>query len=300
MLLSVNKISFISKKQVFLLVGSFLLSLAAPSLYAQEEDLFGTTADDSLLFGDEFDLGGDDFSFDFEESDPEAAGTTDEGAPAEAALEEDDFFGDFEEDADVTTADTTAAEDDWGLESSADYESLITRAADETEISVHDESSDHPLDLRRYVKGTIFEDTGLTFSLYSPQYVGESLTTWYSVMDFSLTVELPWHYTFDPVDLAFSVDVSSFSFNNSFPAGGDFRGLSIMPIARAESYGAEVELGLGLFYPTVGAVMGLGYSYQFHSLFVSTGYRWNWAFKIDPIGSGWWLEPRFTVGIKLW
>jgi hypothetical protein len=206
-------------------------------------------------------------------------------------------FGDEEEtEAGLTEEDTTEV-DEWGLETDADYESLITRT---TDGDLLEEVPDHPLELGKYVKGTIFEDTGFTLSLYSPQVVPDELNTWFSYMDISLTTELPWHFTFEPIELSFSIDISSFNFVNSFPVGGDFKGFSIMPLARAEIYGVELELGLGMYTPTFGAMAGIGYSYQFHSLFFSAGYRWNWAYNIDPIGSSWWLEPRFTTGIKFW
>jgi hypothetical protein len=273
----------------FLLI--FCLTGFAFNTYAQDDDFFGAAEDDSLLFGDEFDLGGDDFSFDLE----------DEGESIEGA-EDDEFsfsFDDDEEEADSTAeeADTTAG-DEWGLESSDDYEDLITKQKDGEDMSLED--TDHPLDLRKYFRGTPLENTGLIISLYSPQKVTPELETWYSFMDVSLSAELPWHYEFDPVSVAFLVDISTFSFQNSFPAGGSFRGLSLMPTARAEAFGAEVELGLGMYYPTIGILAGFGYSYQYHSIFASAGYRWNWAYNIDPIGSGWWFEPRFTAGVKLW
>jgi hypothetical protein len=274
-------------------VGLLVLTVISPGLYAQEEDLFGDSEGDSLLFGDEFDLGGDDFSF---ETEDETDSETEAGG-------EDDFFGDFGDDEETeedtaSQAETDSAEvDEWGLDTEEDYESLITRTGDG---SVLEEVADHPLDLGKYVEGTIFEDTGFTLSIYSPQMVPDALDTWYSFMDVSLTSELPWHFTFDPVELSFSIDISSFKFVNSFPAGGKFKGFSIMPMARAEIYGAELEFGLGMYTPTFGVMAGLGYTYQFHSLFFSAGYRWNWAYNIDPIGSIWWLEPRLTTGVKFW
>ena len=270
-------------------VGLLVLTVLSPDLYAQEEDLFGDSEGDSLLFGDEFDLGGDDFSF---ETDEETSTETDAGG-------EDDFFGDFEdeEETEVEAESDSAEVDEWGIDTDTDYESLITRTADG---DILEEIPDHPLELGKYVKGTFLEDTGFTLSLYSPQVVPDELSTWFSYMDISLTTELPWHFTFEPVELSFSVDISSFNFVNSFPVGGEFKGVSIMPLARAEIYGAELELGLGMYTPTFGAMAGIGYSYQFHSLFFSAGYRWNWAYNIDPIGSSWWLEPRFTTGIKFW
>jgi len=274
-------------------VGLLVLTVLSPGLYAQEEDLFGDSEGDSLLFGDEFDLGGDDFSF---ETEDETDSETEAGG-------EDDFFGDFGDDEETeedtaSQAETDSAEvDEWGLDTEEDYESLITRTGDG---SVLEEVADHPLDLGKYVEGTIFEDTGFTLSIYSPQMVPDALDTWYSFMDVSLTSELPWHFTFDPVELSFSIDISSFKFVNSFPAGGKFKGFSIMPMARAEIYGAELEFGLGMYTPTFGVMAGLGYTYQFHSLFFSAGYRWNWAYNIDPIGSIWWLEPRLTTGVKFW
>lgn len=276
-------------------MGVLMILLLAPSIYAQDEDLFGTADDDSLLFGDEFDLGGDDFSFDFDEG---TDSTADDAG-------DDEFSFDFEDEeateTDSSSADTSEASstDEWGIDTSSDYESLITRSADgEDDLLL--EEIDHPLDFRKYVKGTILENTGLTLSFYSPHVVGDNLETWYSVMDFSLTAELPWHFTFDPANVSFSVDMSSFNFENSFPSGGQFKGMSVMPIARAEAFGAEVEAGLGMYYPTFGMLFGAGYSYQYYSLFVSAGYRWNWAYNIDPIGSAWWLEPRLTAGVKLW
>jgi hypothetical protein len=291
MLLYFKNIRCHRSRYLMITTGLILLIVLSPDVYAQEENLFGDSEGDSLLFGDEFDLGGDDFSFETEEEADSETG---------ASGEEDDFFGDFGEEDTAEEAEAevdTVAVDEWGLGGEADYESLITRTADG---EVLEEVPDHPLELGKYVEGTFLEDTGFTLSLYSPQVVPEQMNTWYSFLDFSLTTELPWHFTFDPVELSFSIDISSFKFVNSFPVGGEFKGVSIMPLARAEIYGAELEMGLGMYTPTFGAMAGLGYSYQFHSLFFSAGYRWNWAYNIDPIGSGWWLEPRFTAGIKFW
>lgn len=282
------------KESQIVILTCLLMLFLVPDAKAQEEDLFGTSADDSLLFGDEFDLGDEDISFDFE----------DDGEGESDVASEDDFFGEFEDEDTAAGIEEDSvsieAEDDWGLESSDDYESLITRSADGEENPFFEEELSHPLDFRKYVRGTIFEGTGYTISLYSPQYVGEGLKTWYSYMDYSLTLELPWHLEINPAELSFSIDISSFSFDNSFPAGGDFKGVSVMPMAHAKIFGAEIELGMGTFYPTFGALAGIGYTYQFHSIFLSAGYRWNWAYNIDPVGSSWWLEPRLTTGIKLW
>jgi len=289
MLLYFSKFRCQAPKFMMIIAGLFLLTVFAPDLYAQEEDLFGDSEGDSLLFGDEFDLGGDDFSFE----------TDDETNAQEESSGEDDFFGDFgdEEEPEEEAAADSAEVDEWGLDTDEDYESLITRTADG---EVLEEEVDHPLELGKYVKGTFLEGTGFTLTLYSPQVVPDELNTWFSYMDVSLTTELPWHFSFEPVELSFSVDISSFNFVNSYPVGGEFKGISIMPLARAEIYGFEMEMGLGMYTPSLGAMAGIGYSYQFHSLFFSAGYRWNWAYNIDPIGSSWWLEPRFTTGIKFW
>jgi len=261
-----------------------VLCLGPPLVQAQDEDPFASSSDDSLLFGEEFDLGTDDFSFDLNDATPADS----------SAGEADDFFGESESDSE-SADDTTAAEDDWGLGDDAEFGEDST-ASD----TLLEEYPDHPLDFRRKYQGTALEGTGLVVSFYSPQYVADNMDTWYSYLDYSLSFELPWHYTFDPARVSFLVDVASFNFKNSFPAGGTFAGVSVMPAIRAEVFGLEAEAGLGMYYPTFGVMAGLGYSYQFHSIFISAGYRWNWAYQIDPIGSGWWLEPRFTTGIKLW
>ncbi|MCF6238612.1 MAG: hypothetical protein L3J79_07355 [Candidatus Marinimicrobia bacterium] len=264
--------------RVIIALCGVMLLFIAPVVYGQEEDLFGTAADDSLLFGDEFDLGGDDFSFDFE----------DETEAEEAPAESDDFFGEFEEEPEEETADTTAAGDDWGF------------GEDSTDLITEEEYPDHPLNFQKAVQGTFMEGSGLTLSLYSPQYVSDKMDTWYSFMDYSLSIVSPWHFEAAPTTVSFLLDISSFNFKNSFPAGGSFKGVSIMPMVRVELYGIEAEAGVGMYLPTFGVMTGLGYSVQYHSLFVSAGYRWNWAYDIAPIGSGWWMEPRLTTGIKLW
>ena len=273
-----NRVSLSSG--IVLSISILLFLLAPQQAYAQEEDLFGTTGDDSLLFGDEFDLGGDDFSFDFDEG-----GETDT-----TVAEEDDFFGGFDEEEVTEDEEPAEAEDDWGF-----GEDIV-----EADSTLEEEYPDHPLNFRKKFQGTMLDGAGFTLSFYSPQYVADKLNTWHSSMDYSLTIELPFHYDADPVNISFLIDISSFKFENSFPAGGDFTGISFMPMVRAEAGGFEAEIGAGMYSPSFGLMTGLGYALQYQSLFISAGYRWNWAYQIDPIGSSWWLEPRITMGIKLW
>ncbi len=285
MLLRLKIFRWAQPEIILSMLGVLLVLVCVPQAQAQEEDLFGSTEDDSLLFGDEFDIGGDDFSFDFEEDI--------ETSPEDA--ESDDLFG--EETEEMT--DTTAVEDDWGFGDESESDDAF--GTDSTDVDITEiEYSDHPMDFRKKFQGTFMEGAGVTFSFSSPQYVAEKMDTWYSFMDVSVSVELPWHLDYEPASVSFLVESSSFKFENSFPAGGAFKGMTLMPLVRAEAYGFEAEAGLGAYFPTFGMMTGLGYAYQYHSLFFSGGYRWNWAYKIDTIGSGWWVEPRFTVGFKLW
>ncbi len=271
-------------RHFYLPIGLWLL-WAIP-LTAQEADPF---AADSLLFGEEFDLG-DDFDLGGETLEDTSTGL--EGLGGEL----DDWLNTTDTDSlnqDTIAVDTAA--DEWGfLEPGGDVDSILEGEVTEEEIP------EHPLDLGRWVDGTFLEDTGFTLSLTSPHVVASQLDTWYSYIDFSLSMNLPWHFQSAPADISFSVDVSSFDFQNTFPAGGRFHGVSIMPLVQAEAFGFEGELGMGMFSSTFGLVSGLGYNLTFHSLFISTGYRWNWAYTIKPIGSAWWLEPRFTLGIRFW
>ena len=270
--------------QIGIAIFLVLAIAATPRAYAQDADLFGDTEADSLLFGDEFDLGGDDFSFDFEEETP-AEETSDGG---------DDFFGDLDEEEEANTEDAEAEADEWGF---GDDFFAEDSTADTTLTEAY---TDHPLDFRKSVQGSFMEGTGLTFSFYSPQVVNEKLETWYSHLDYSMSIELPWHYQVDPLELSFLIDISSFNFENSFPSGGTFKGVSLMPYARAEVLGFELEAGTGFFFPSFGVMAGIGYGVQIHSVYLSTGYRWNWAANIEPLGAAWWLEPKLTMGIRLW
>lgn len=283
--LFVNILKVILSTKTTWLAGIAVLVFFVPAINAQEEDMFGTTADDSLLFGDEFDLGGDDFSFDFDE----------EGSTDSVATESDDFFGDGDAaEEELTEEDTAAVEDEWGFDDDSE-------AGDSTGLGYSEEEyPDHPLNFRKSFQGSIFDGAGLTVSFSSPQYVADKLNTWYSEMDYSVAIELPFHIDAAPVDVSFSIDIASFKFENSFPSGGTFTGVSYMPAVRAEAYGLGVEAGAGMYSSSFGIMAGLGYALQFQSIYFSAGYRWNWASKIDPIGSGWWLEPRITTGIILW
>lgn len=279
------------------LIPLLLLMLTPMVLTAQDDDFFGSAEDDTLLFGEEFDLGDDEFSFDFGDDEE----TDDSGEEAG----DDEFSFDFDdEDATEEEAETEEAgdlDDEWGLSDEGDdYESLITRTVDGEGVEIERDPSDHPLDFSDNVRGTFLENTGITLSFRSPHVVADNLKTWYSFVDYSLTADLPWHITLYPLELTFSVDLSSFSFENSYPAGGSFRGLTVIPMAKAEAFGIEAEVGTGLFYPTFGMLAGIGYSIQYHSIFASAGYRWNWVYNIDPIGANWWLEPRFTLGVRFW
>jgi hypothetical protein len=272
-----------------------LLGLVLPmTLVAQDFEGF---EDDSLLFGEEFDLGGDlDFDLGGTESD------TSLGLDGESG-ELDDWLSGFDDEAE--TDDTTSSDDsddagdDWGFLEDSGLENLGGGDGYE-DNALFEELPDHPLDFRKRVRGTLLQDTGLTLSFFSPQVVAAPLDTWYSFLDLSLNIDAPYHLEIEGVHINFSLDISTFNFSNTFPAGGQFRGVSVVPMARAEFYGVEVETGLGLYYPSFGALAGIGYSYQFHSLFTSVGYRWNWVSNIEPIGSSWWLEPRFTIGLKFW
>jgi len=262
---------------------------------AQDDDLFG---DDTLLFGEEFDLG-EDFDLDLGGED-DLLGTEAEsgGEELEDWMEGLDFGEEGVESGTEEALEDTAAADDWGfITEGEDYEDLIKRSAEGEDLF---EESDHPLNFSKAVEGTILEDTGFTLSFFSPQYVADTLDTWYSFMDFSLTVDFPWHIERGTTHILFSLEIASFNFENTFPAGGTFTGVSVVPMARLKLKGIETEFGAGLFYPSFGMMAGAGFSYKFESIFFSAGYRWNWVSDIDPIGTGWWIEPRFTLGIKFW
>lgn len=264
-------------------VGMILFVTSTVDANAQDMDLFG---DDSLLFGEEFDLGSD-FDLGLESE----ADTLDLGGGGEDAGLDDWLEGFDEGETEAAPEDTTEeVADDWGF---------LSEPTDSVEVDTV-VVPPHPFDFRPWVAGTFFEGTGFTFSITSPYRVADPLETWYSTVDFSLNMDLPWHLAYDPVDVSFGLELSSFKFENSFPAGGTFTGVSVLPMVRAKAYGAEIEAGTGLFSSSFGMRFGLGYTFQFHSLFTSFGYRWNWAANIEPVGAGWWLEPRFTIGLKFW
>ena len=161
---------FEPRPPVFIL--ALLWGLTFPLLSSAQD--FEGFEDDSLLFGDEFDLGGD---FDFDLGDSEA--DTSLGLDGETG-ELDDWlsgFGDEPADEDSAVADDADDADDWGFLEEDGVDNLGGGDGYE-DNALFEELPAHPLDFSKRVRGTILQDTGLSLSFFSPQVVAAPLDTW--------------------------------------------------------------------------------------------------------------------------
>ncbi len=153
-------------------------------------------------------------------------------------------------------------------------------------------------------KGTIFNEgilNGLVLeaSIASPYWVSKNLTTWYSSMDWRFSFTTPFYYHWGPVMIGFTLEWSSYDFENTFPEGGRFQGQAILGYVTGYWRGLNVELGGGKFRDTAGAIAGLsGKILEGNHLYLAGGIRGVVIQNIQTIGQGHWADGRLTVGYK--
>lgn len=153
-------------------------------------------------------------------------------------------------------------------------------------------------------KGTIFDQgilNGIVLeaSVASPYWVSKNLTTWYSSIDWRLSFTTPFYYYWGPVMIGFTLEVSSFDFENTFPEGGRFHGQAALGYFTGYWRGLNMELGGGSFTNTAGLVGGLsGKIIEGDHLYLSGGVRGVIIHDIQTIGLSQWAEGRLTVGYK--
>lgn len=153
-------------------------------------------------------------------------------------------------------------------------------------------------------RGTIFDQgvlNGIVLeaSMVSPYWVSKNLTTWYSSMDWRISFTTPFYYELGPVMIGFTMELSSFDFENTFPEGGRFNGQAMLGYLTGYWRGLNMELGGGSFGNTNGIVSGFsGKILEGNHLYLSGGVRGVIIQDIQSIGLGQWAEGRLTMGYK--
>ena len=140
----------------------------------------------------------------------------------------------------------------------------------------------------------------LSFNMSSPYVVSGQLESWYSYIDAGMAVKLPYEVYVESIPLYFLFEVSTFSFENTYPQGGDFAGLAYILQASAIGDQSSAALGFGFWDSEIGSMLELGYRFRpTKNTFLRVGTRGVLITDIEFIGSAWWAELRLSMGFEL-
>jgi len=140
----------------------------------------------------------------------------------------------------------------------------------------------------------------LSFNVSSPYAVSGQLESWYSYIDAGVAVKLPYEVYVESIPLYFLFEVSTFSFENTYPQGGNFAGMSYIMQAAAIGDQSSAAVGFGFWDSEMGSMLELGYRFRpTRNTFLRVGTRGVLITDIELIGSAWWAELRFSMGFEL-
>ncbi len=140
----------------------------------------------------------------------------------------------------------------------------------------------------------------LSFNMSSPYSVSGQLESWYSYIDAGMAVKLPYEVYVESIPLYFLFEVSTFSFENTYPQGGTFAGLAYILQASAIGDQSSAAFGFGFWDSEIGSMLELGYRFRpTKNTFLRVGTRGVLITDIELIGSSWWAELRLSMGFEL-
>ena len=149
-------------------------------------------------------------------------------------------------------------------------------------------------------KNSGFNGSYLSFNAASPFAVSGELESWYSYIDAGVAIKLPYQVYVESIPLYFLFEVATFSFENTYPQGGSFAGVSYIIQASAIGEQSSAAIGFGYWDSEVGSMLELGYRFRpTTNSFIRVGTRGVLITDIDTIGPAWWAELRLSMGIEL-
>jgi len=140
----------------------------------------------------------------------------------------------------------------------------------------------------------------LSLNISSPFAVSAQLSSWHSYVDAGITFMLPYEVYVESIPLYILIEISNFSFENSYPEGGDFSGLSYVAQASSIGENAGATLGFGFWNKSLGSMVELNYRLRpTRNTFFRLGTRGVLITNVEPLGNTWWLELRVSMGLEL-
>jgi len=140
----------------------------------------------------------------------------------------------------------------------------------------------------------------IAFNGASPFSVSDQLESWYSYIDAGITLKLSYEIMVEDMPIYTLFEISTFSFENSFPQGGSFAGMAYILQASRIGDNAAAVVGFGFWESNLGSMMEINYRLRpTTNTFLRVGTRGVLISNIDPLGPVWWLELRFSMGLEL-
>lgn len=280
-----------------------LLFTVAPSqLLGQVGETDTTAFEEDDFFADEyFDEFDDEGYFEDDSSFFEEQGFGGEEASNDEFFDDefsDDSFFDDEEFA-VEEFDDTAEEFDEAAidEEPADDLTLADDQAGEVELS---EVEQKAIKERRIIRGYIFKVAAV-----SPWLVGLGLDQWWaSSVDARISVEFPPKYDNEGIAAPFRylVEITSYSFVNKYPSGGNFSGAAILGMLKFPVGPIKLLAGGGIYgFETIsaGALFGATYRIPFIKfLDITIDSRMNYTQNGTPSGATYWFDVGGSIGFR--
>ncbi|NQV42769.1 MAG: hypothetical protein HQ506_10475 [Candidatus Marinimicrobia bacterium] len=196
--------------------------------------------------------------------------------------------------------------------SDADYDALIKElygSEEDRDTTAVAEIADTKKEKKRAIvngpapgifKNSRLNGSYLSFNMSSPYTTSSQLESWYSYIDAGMAVKLPYEVYVESIPLYFLFEISTFSFENTYPQGGSFAGLSYILQASAIGDQSSAALGFGFWDSEIGSMLELGYRFRpTKNTFLRVGTRGVLITDIEFIGSAWWAELRLSMGFEL-
>ncbi len=282
------------------LLATLVLLVAAPGpVAAQEffdddstyyEDEYYDDSDAEGYFGDEEDYGveGDEY-YEDEYYDDEGEDYEEDEYYDEDAYYEDEYYdeGEFEE-----------YDDELGDEAVDEGLDLADDQAGEIELVEVAELEQKPIKEPRVLRGYTVK-----VAVVSPWYAGLGLDSWwYSYIDARVAVDIPRKGDLAGLSLGYTVEISTYKFEHTYPSGGEFGGVALLAMMRVPLGPLTVTAGGGVYgiaTVTSGMVFGASYTLPFFKYIdITVDSRLNYVQGGLPDGAAYWLDVGGGIGMK--
>ncbi len=150
----------------------------------------------------------------------------------------------------------------------------------------------------------LLHGANLALNVVSPFATSGNLKSWYSEVDYGINLRLPYEVIVESMPLYFDIEISTFSFGNTFPEGGLFEGLAYNIRANAQFNRSGLHAGLGFWEEALGGLLQFEYIFwPGNSLFLKIGTRAVILTDVQPpdvdaLGAVWWMDLRMSTGLQ--